>query len=54
MHGDNLCAGFIDIHEERLLNAIHTWSARGWNYREIIEKVIQEYEAMPKPGQPKA
>lgn len=53
MHNGQLCCGFIDIYELKLQEAILTWQARGWNYKAIIEKVIQEVETAPRPGQPK-
>lgn len=52
-HNGQLCGGFIDRYELEVAKAIEVWKARGWNYQEIIAKVIQDIESAPQPGLPK-
>lgn len=53
-HNGHLCGGFIDAQEIALAKSISIWKARGWDYHEIIQKVIQEVESAPQPGVPKS
>lgn len=41
-HGQHLCSGFIDKHEENVRQAIFDWYLRGYNIQEKVDTIIEE------------
>ncbi len=53
MHGEQLCAGFIDKCALDVQRAIAIWKARGWDYKALLEEQVRLIETAPRAYQPK-